>query len=212
MAVNPPDMMASNMRSLGELARRRGGTRPGTRLGRFAIGLAGQSSRRAVFALCSAIGLGRLAATRAEARHQGDNVEPTITHLNPEAMHNNPAFTQAVIVEGNARTIYIGGQNAVDADGQIVGSDLAAQTEQVFNNVETILDAAGATLHDIIKWNVYVVQGQDLGAGFAVFQQRWGTTAKPPAITFAFVAGLANPEFLVEIEAIAVTGQDASVT
>ena len=88
-------------------------------------------------------------------------MEPTVTHLNPEAMHNNPAFTQAVIVEGAARTIYIGGQNAVNADGQIVGNDLAAQTEQIFNNIETILTAAGATLHDIVKWNVFVVQGQE---------------------------------------------------
>jgi enamine deaminase RidA (YjgF/YER057c/UK114 family) len=136
-------------------------------------------------------------------------MEPKITHLNPDAMHTNPAFTQAVIVEGAARTIYIGGQNAVSADGQIVGDDLAAQTEQIFNNIETILTAAGASLHDIVKWNVFVVQGQDLQAGFGVFQQRWGMTAKPPAISFAFVAGLANPEFLVEIEAIAVTGTAA---
>jgi enamine deaminase RidA (YjgF/YER057c/UK114 family) len=182
----------------------------GSPLARFAIGLGGQSSRRAVLALCAAIGLGRLATKGAEARRQGDNVEPTITHLNPEAMHNNPAFSQAVVVEGDARTIYIGGQNSVDADGQIVGNDLAAQTEQIFNNIETILTAAGATLHDIIKWNVCVVQGQDLGAGFAVFQQRWGMTAKPPVISFLFVAGLATPEFLVEIEAIAVTGQGTS--
>jgi enamine deaminase RidA (YjgF/YER057c/UK114 family) len=132
-------------------------------------------------------------------------MEPFVTHLNPEEMHNNPAFTQAVIVEGNARTIYIGGQDAVDANGQIVGRDLAAQTEQILNNVETILTAAGATLHDVIKWNIFVVEGQDLREGFGVFQQRWGTTAKPPAVTFAFVAGLANPDFLVEIEAIAVT-------
>jgi enamine deaminase RidA (YjgF/YER057c/UK114 family) len=129
----------------------------------------------------------------------------TVTHLNPEGMHTNPAFTQAVIVEGAPRTIYIGGQNAVDANGQIVGrGDLAAQTEQIFTNLETILAAAGATLHDVVKWTIFVVHGQDLTAGYAVFQRHWGTTANPPAITAAQVAALAHPDFLAEIEAIAV--------
>ncbi|MBA2597911.1 MAG: RidA family protein [Chloroflexia bacterium] len=132
----------------------------------------------------------------------------TITHVNPEGMHNNPAFTQAVIVEGNARTIYVGGQNAAAADGQIVGDTLEAQTEQVFKNLETVLAASGATLHDIVKWTIFVVQGHDIAPGFGVFQRVWGTSARPPAISMAFVASLANPEFLVEIEAIAVTGQE----
>jgi enamine deaminase RidA (YjgF/YER057c/UK114 family) len=122
-------------------------------------------------------------------------------------MHNNPAFSQAVVVEGAARTIYVGGQNAVAPDGQIVGiGDLAAQTEQTFTNLETVLTAAGATLHDIVKWTIFVVEGHDILPGFAVFQRRWGTTVKPvPAISMARVAGLAHPDFLVEIEAIAVT-------
>jgi enamine deaminase RidA (YjgF/YER057c/UK114 family) len=133
-------------------------------------------------------------------------VELAITHLNPEGMHSNPAFAQAVIVEGAARTIYVGGQNAVSPDGQIVGvGDLAAQTEQVFTNLETVLAAAGATLHDIVKWTIFIVQGQDLIPGFAVFQRRWGDNPRPPAISSVFVAGLAHPDFLVEIEAIAVT-------
>lgn len=132
-------------------------------------------------------------------------MEPTIAHLNPEGMHVNPAFTQAVAVSGNVKTIYIGGQNAVSADGQVVGDTLAAQTEQVFKNIEIVLAAAGATLHDTIKWTIYVVQGQDIAPGFAVFQKYWGASAPPPAISMIFVAGLANPGFLVEIEAIAVT-------
>jgi enamine deaminase RidA (YjgF/YER057c/UK114 family) len=133
-------------------------------------------------------------------------VELTITHLNPEGMHANPVFSQAVVVEGAARTIYVGGQNAVSPDGQVVGvGDLVAQTEQVFTNLETVLAAAGATLHDIVKWTFYVVPGQDMLAGLGVFQRRWGTTARPPAISVAIVAGLAHPDFLVEIEAIAVT-------
>ena len=106
---------------------------------------------------------------------------------------------------GAEKTIYIGGQNAVSADGQIVGDTLAAQTEQVYRNLETVLAAAGATPHDIIKWTISMVQGHDFAPAFAVFQRWWGAAANPPAISVIVVAGLAHPDFLVEIEAIAVT-------
>jgi enamine deaminase RidA (YjgF/YER057c/UK114 family) len=134
-----------------------------------------------------------------------------VTHLNPPGLHRNPAYSQAVVVEGSVRTIYVGGQNAVAADGRVVGvGDLAAQTEQIFDNLRTLLAAAGATLHDVVKWTVLVVQGQDLRPGFDVFRKAWGN-APPPIVTAAFVAGLAHPDFLVEIEAVAVTAvADAS--
>ena len=133
-------------------------------------------------------------------------MKPRVTHLNPAGLHQNPAFTQAVVVEGSAKTIYIGGQNAVSADGQIVGAgDLAAQAEQVFRNLATILAAAGASLHDVIKWTIYVVHGQDIRPAFGVFQRTWGTQPNPPAISVLMVAGLANPAFLMEVEAIAVS-------
>jgi enamine deaminase RidA (YjgF/YER057c/UK114 family) len=136
---------------------------------------------------------------------------PTITHVNPETMHTNPAFSQAVVIEGAARTIYVGGQNAVDAEGKIVGAgDLGVQTEQALNNLETVLAAAGAGRDDVVKWTILVAQGQDLNAGFAAFQRVWGLPPRPPIFTFAFVAGLANPDFLVEIEAMAVTGVEAN--
>ena len=135
---------------------------------------------------------------------------PVVTHINPEEMHQNPAFSQAVVVQGAAKTIYVGGQNAVGADGKIVGAgDLDAQTEQTLKNIETVLAAAGAARDDVVKWTIFVVQGQDINKGFAAFQRVWGVSPRPPIITFAFVAALANPEFLVEIEVMAVTAPDA---
>lgn len=139
-------------------------------------------------------------------QEEEDHMDPVVTHLNPEGMHANPAFSQAVTVEGPHKTIYIGGQNAVNADGQIVGKgDMAAQTEQVFANLEVVLADAGATLHDIVKWTIYVVQGLDFSPGFEVSMRKWGTSAPPPAISVVIVAGLAHPDFLVEIEAVAIT-------
>jgi len=96
----------------------------------------------------------------------------SVQHLNPNGLHKNPAFSQAVVVEGQVRTFYIGGQNAVDSAGQVVGKgDLGVQTEQIFKNVEIALAAGGAGLEHIIKWSIYVVQGQSLQPAFAVFQR-----------------------------------------
>jgi enamine deaminase RidA (YjgF/YER057c/UK114 family) len=82
--------------------------------------------------------------------------------------------------------------------------DIAAQTGQVLANILTALEAAGAGPEHVVKWNVLVVQGQPLQEGFAAFQRVWGQHPNPPVITFAFVSALANPEFLVEMDAIAV--------
>jgi enamine deaminase RidA (YjgF/YER057c/UK114 family) len=132
--------------------------------------------------------------------HMGD-----VQHLNPDTLNNNPAFTNVVVVTGSAKTIYIGGQDAVDASGNIVGrGDIKAQTEQIFTNLQAALAAAGAGLEHVVKWNIYVVQGQSLQSGFEVFQRVWGRRPNPPAITGVFVAGLAHPDFLCEMDAIAV--------
>jgi enamine deaminase RidA (YjgF/YER057c/UK114 family) len=135
-------------------------------------------------------------------------MEARVTHLNPAGLHRHPFFSQGVVVEGSVRTVYVGGQNAMTEDGQVVGvGDLGAQTEQVFQNLKTLLAASDATLHDIVKWTIFAVQGQDVRPALGVFQREWGS-APPPAISVIHVAGLANPDFLVEIEAVAVT--DAS--
>ena len=132
-------------------------------------------------------------------------IHGSVQHLNPRTLHKNPAFTQVITVAGPARTIYIGGQDAVDAQGNIVGKgDLAAQTHQVLRNLRTALAAASARPEHIIKWNVYLVLGQSLQEGFTAFQQFWGDQPDPPTITGIYVSGLAHPDFLVEMDAIAV--------
>jgi enamine deaminase RidA (YjgF/YER057c/UK114 family) len=163
--------------------------------------------RRAVLMTPLALGFAGIAQAPAASQDAGgDNtVETTIEHLSPEGMHRNPAFSQAVVVTNPGATVYIGGQDAVNAQGEIVGKgDLAAQTEQIFANLKTVLAAAGASLHDIVKWTIFIVEGQDLLPGFQVFQKHWGTEHQPPVISAAMVSSLAHPDFLVEIEAIAI--------
>ena len=128
-----------------------------------------------------------------------------VEHLNPAGLNRNPAFTNVVVVSGPVRTIYVGGQDAITGEGEIVGrGDLAAQTEQVLVNLQTALAAAGAGPEHVIKWNLLIVDGQSIEQGYAAFQRVWGNRPNPPVITAAFVAGLANPDFLVEMDAIAV--------
>src|SRR5215203_3268341 len=128
----------------------------------------------------------------------------SVRYVDPEALHKNPAFTN-VVVEGPTRTVHVGGQNAVDGSGNIVGKgDLAAQTEQVLANLRAALAAGGAEPEHVVKWNLLVVEGESLEAGFSAFRGAWGDPPNPPAITMAFVAGLANPDYLVEMDAVAV--------
>jgi len=127
----------------------------------------------------------------------------TIRHINPEGLHRSPAFSQAVVVEQPTKTIYIGGQNGVDADGKIVGPTLGEQSERVFRNLATILESEGASLANIVHWTIAVVAGESFEAGLAAFQRVWNRADPPPAITVHFVAAL-GPGVLVEIDAVAV--------
>lgn len=126
-------------------------------------------------------------------------------YLNPETLHSNPVFTQAILLPAGARTLLIGGQNAVDRQGQVVGKgDVAAQSAQALGNLKAVLDAAGAKLEDLVKVTVVIDQSADLRAAFGAWMSFWGARTNPPTVTVLRVAGLANPDYLIEIEAQAV--------
>lgn len=137
----------------------------------------------------------------AEQRAAAGSVE----YLQPAGLHDNPAYTNVIVVSGAVKTVYVGAQGALDASGALVGKgDIGAQTEQALKNVQTALAAAGATLKHVIKWSIYLVQGQPVEPGVAAFQQIWGNRPNPPANTVIFVSELGPTGFLVLIEAIAV--------
>ena len=126
-----------------------------------------------------------------------------VRHINPEGLHRSPAFSQAVVVERPAKTIYIGGQNGVGPDGTVVGPTLREQAVQAFRNIETILRSEGAGLANIVHWTIATVEGQSFEEGVAAFQEVWNPADPPPAITVHVVAG-SGPGILVEIDAVAV--------
>lgn len=128
-----------------------------------------------------------------------------VDYINPDGLQKPRGYTQVVSVSGPHRTIYVGGQDAVNEKGELIGKgSLKAQTEQVLGNIEKALAAANAKLENLIKLTIYLVAGQNPTEGFIAFQQRWQNKPNPPVITVVFVSGLGNPDWLVEIDAIAV--------
>jgi enamine deaminase RidA (YjgF/YER057c/UK114 family) len=129
----------------------------------------------------------------------------TLEYPRAEGLLHTPAFSQVVAASGS-RTIYTAGQVSIDEHGALVGADdLAAQAAQAMRNVGLALAAAGASYADIVKITTYVVNYRPeyrtiIGKARAPFFA--GGT--PPASTLVGVAALALPEWLVEIEAIAV--------
>lgn len=128
-----------------------------------------------------------------------------VEHKNPEGLFKSKVFSQMITVSGNAKTIYIGGQNAIDSEGQLVGQDdLELQTKQVLKNIGTILASENAGFSDLVKLNIYILNGCNPQVGLKAFQEVVGMLEKPPLITVLFVSGFANPSCLIEIDGIAV--------
>ncbi|MEO0651926.1 MAG: Rid family hydrolase [Planctomycetota bacterium] len=127
-----------------------------------------------------------------------------VEHINPDGLHRNPAFSQVVAIDPGCRTVYVGGQNAVSAEGEIVGpKDLGAQSEQVARNVLVALAAAGAGPEHVVNWTIYVLEGQALPVAFERFAKVWGSTPQAPTVSVVQVAALAHPQFLIEVTAVA---------
>lgn len=124
----------------------------------------------------------------------------TVRRHNPGTLAAPVGYSHLVRT-GN--TIYVAGQVSRDRLGNVVGpADARAQAEQVFWNLQAALSSEGATLRDIVKLNTYVVGAENVEAVRQVRAKH--LTTDLPASTLVVVAALARPEFLVEIEAVAV--------
>jgi enamine deaminase RidA (YjgF/YER057c/UK114 family) len=102
--------------------------------------------------------------------------------------------------------VYIAGQVSSDASGKLVGEgNFEAQVEQVFRNLKLALEAAGATMNDIVKMNTYLVAevSQDDLPKMRAIRDRHLNKEKPPASTLVVVSRLARPGWLIEIEVVA---------
>ena len=112
------------------------------------------------------------------------------------------AFSAGVEVPAG-RTVYISGQVAMDAEGNVVGEgDIKAQTERVLENVAIVLDEAGGGLEDVVKVTVFIT---DMGMYDGIHEVRHRYFSEPyPASSMVEVSALIDPRLLVEVEAVAV--------
>lgn len=123
-------------------------------------------------------------------------------HINPPALSQPRGYTHVVEATGG-RTIYVSGQIAVDREGRLVGEgDIAAQTRQVFENLEAALAAADASLDDVVKITVFMKDVSQLPT-FREVRDRY-FKGEPPASSLVQISQLVTPELLIEVEAIAV--------
>jgi enamine deaminase RidA (YjgF/YER057c/UK114 family) len=128
--------------------------------------------------------------------------------FNPPGMMKPAGYSHVAKVTGGS-LVYIAGQVPADASGNLVGEgNLEAQADQVFKNLKTAIEAAGGTMADIIKLNVYLVAelGSDDLPKYRAARDRYVNVQTPPISTLLTVTRLARPGWLIEIEAVAAIG------
>lgn len=112
-------------------------------------------------------------------------------------------FSQAISIEAKGRLVFISGMTARKADGTIAGvGDIEAQTRQVCENLKAAVEAAGGTMDDICRVDVYVRNMEHFEAIHKVRREYFKSPA--PASTMVEVSKFTSPDYLIEINAIAV--------
>ena len=90
-----------------------------------------------------------------------------INLLQPAGLVQSPAFSHVAVVPAGATTIYVGGQNGVDDTGAVVSPEIAEQSVRAIDNASIALEAAGASLSDVVQWTVLIDANADLRAAYA---------------------------------------------
>ena len=135
---------------------------------------------------------------------------PGLQHINlfnPETMFVPTAGYSQVAEIRSGTLVYIAGQIPLDKSGNLVGKDdFLAQAEQVFRNIKAAVEAVGGSFRDVVKLNYYCVEAVDPSLIPHILQVRdqFVNTKTPPASTFVVIKRLVRPEWLIEIEAVAV--------
>ena len=127
------------------------------------------------------------------------NIQPK--SLATRVVNGHVLYSHVVVAEGR-KTVFVSGQLARDAKGNVVGAgDMRAQMRQVGENIKAALEAAGATLADIVKTNTYVTDIEEFFKHVDVRMEYFGAL---PTSTTVEVRRLAHPDLVVEVEVIAV--------
>ena len=127
------------------------------------------------------------------------------TAVNPVTWSVEMGFHQGEIVSGHTRTLYCSGQTAMSSDGKpLHDGDVAAQLALSLDNLEAVLGAAGMSLANLVRLNVYTTDVDALFQHYGVLASRLGTARVAPTTTMLGVTRLAIPGQMVELEGTAV--------
>lgn len=126
-------------------------------------------------------------------------------NFSPDSVHAPFAnYVHGITIEEGKRIIFIAGQVPADKEGNVVGiGDFNMQGEQVIKNLKEVLTEGGASISDLVKVTTYIVGREYTQAGRELGVKHWDKS-NPPTSTLIVCAGLANSDFLVEIDAIAI--------
>lgn len=130
-----------------------------------------------------------------------------ISHSNPPGSYSGTlrGYSQVVLIENPQQIIYLSGQLPLDADGRVVGpSDIEAQTRQVFENIRIALESGGMGLDRVVKLNGFITDVRKFPPLIRPIRAEYFGTQNPPASTLVEVPRFADPDVLIEIDAIAV--------
>jgi enamine deaminase RidA (YjgF/YER057c/UK114 family) len=124
--------------------------------------------------------------------------------LNPPGLSKPMGYTQVVVAQPG-KIVYVSGQVPLNASGEVMGKgDLRAQVIQVMENLKTALEAAGATMNDVVKANYYVVNLKpEQVPVIREVRSKYFSTEHPPAGTLVGVTALVQEGYMIEIEAVA---------
>ena len=113
-----------------------------------------------------------------------------------------PRYSQGILAEGG-KLLFVAGQTASDKDGNVVGNgDIEAQTAQVFKNLSAVLAEAGGSLDNLVMTTTYITDRKYREGYNRVRQQQYKKNS--PTSTLVIITGLAHPDYLIEINGIAV--------
>ena len=130
--------------------------------------------------------------------------------FNPETMFIPTAGYSQIAEIRSGKLVYIAGQVPFDKSGNLVGpEDFLAQAEQVFRNIKAAVEAAGGNFSDVVKLNYFCVEAVDpsLIPQILKVRDQFVDTKYPPTSTFVVIKRLVRPEWLIEIEAVAVVNR-----
>jgi len=141
----------------------------------------------------------------AEVTRETDMGKPSKEFISPKTLIP-PAGYSHIAKVNRGTIVYLAGQVSSDASGRLIGEgNFEAQVEQVFRNLKIAVEAAGGTMANIVKLNIYLVAavGQAEVPKLRAIRNRYVNVENPPASTLVVVSRLAQPGWLIEIEAVA---------